>query len=232
MYKLAHLPLPHSKSSPPRPHDLKLSLFTQVRYRCKYKVSSIGPNILEVYIFIYIYIYEIWSLIACTTTQISLHNSSPGSYLIRLFGVRFLLCTGRIPIKYQRTAVQKLFRVHHLVGVERSRDQTKMAERLNGIKTSTNISFKTRNSYRNSASITISCFESLSDSELLLSLLELNRHFCLLFCTCSGVLTYIHAIIIIMRTNSRLFDVMIAAAIKPHKSGIQHHMSLGDRNPD
>ena len=37
-----------------------------------------------------------------------------GSYLIHLFGVRFLLWTGRIPIKYQRTAVQKLFRVHHL----------------------------------------------------------------------------------------------------------------------
>ena len=54
--------------------------------------------------------------------------------------------------------------------VVRSRDQKSMAERLNGIKTSTNISFKTRNSYRNSASITISCFESLSDSELLLSL--------------------------------------------------------------
>ena len=57
-----------------------------------------------------------------------------------------------------------------MVGVERSRDQTKMAERLNEIKTSTNISFKTRNSYRYSASITISCFELLSDSELLLSL--------------------------------------------------------------
>ena len=57
-----------------------------------------------------------------------------------------------------------------MVGVERSRDQTKMAEKLSGIKTFTNISFKTRNSYRNIASITISCFESLSDSELLLSL--------------------------------------------------------------
>ena len=56
------------------------------------------------------------------------------------------------------------------MGVERSRDQTKMAERLNGIETSTNINFKTRNSYRNSASRTISCFETLSDSELLLSL--------------------------------------------------------------
>ena len=37
-----------------------------------------------------------------------------GSYLIHLFGVRFLLWTGRIPIKYQRTAVQELFRVHHI----------------------------------------------------------------------------------------------------------------------
>ena len=37
---------------------------------------------------------------------------SPGSYLIHLYGVRFLLWTGKIPIKYQGTAVQKLFRVH------------------------------------------------------------------------------------------------------------------------
>ena len=56
------------------------------------------------------------------------------------------------------------------MGVERSRDQTKMAERLNGIKTSTNISYKTRNSYKNSASKTVSCFESLSDFHLLLLL--------------------------------------------------------------
>ena len=56
------------------------------------------------------------------------------------------------------------------MGVERSRDQTKMAERLNGEEYSTNISFKTRHSYRNSARKTISCFETLSDSELLLSL--------------------------------------------------------------
>ena len=56
-----------------------------------------------------------------------------------------------------------------MVGVERSRDQTKMAERLNGRETSTNISFKTRNSIRNSASKTISCFELISDSELLFS---------------------------------------------------------------
>ena len=64
-----------------------------------------------------------------------------------------------------------------------------MAERLNGIETSTNISFKTRNSYRNSGSKTISCFESLSDSELLSTFLvhEVNSHFCLLLCTCSGV---------------------------------------------
>ena len=76
-----------------------------------------------------------------------------------------------------------------MVGVERSRDQTKMAEILNGIKTSTNISFKTRNYYRNSASITISCFEALSDSDIATFIVhELNSHFCLLFCTCSGVL--------------------------------------------
>ena len=57
-----------------------------------------------------------------------------------------------------------------VVGVERSRDQTKKVERLNGIKTSKNINLKTRNSYKNSASLTFFCFESLSDSELLLSL--------------------------------------------------------------
>ena len=56
LYKLAHLPLPHSKSSPLRPHNLLLSFFTQMRYRCKYKVSSTGPNILEVYI-IYLHVY-------------------------------------------------------------------------------------------------------------------------------------------------------------------------------
>ena len=52
VYKLAHLPLPHSKSSSPRPHNL----FTQMRYRCKYKVLSTGPNILDVYI-IYPHVY-------------------------------------------------------------------------------------------------------------------------------------------------------------------------------
>ena len=73
--------------------------------------------------------------------------------------------------------MQKLFRVHTtlrggVVGVERSHDQAKMADRLNGIKTSTKFSFITRNSYRNSASKAISWIESLSDSELLLSLFK------------------------------------------------------------
>ena len=63
VYKLACLPLPHTKPPPPRPHNLQLSLFTQMRYRCKHKVSSAGLNILEVYIiyfqftcFIYIFV--------------------------------------------------------------------------------------------------------------------------------------------------------------------------------
>ena len=56
-----------------------------------------------------------------------------------------------------------------MVEVDRSRDQTKMAERLNGRETSTNISLKQESLYRNSASKTIFCFESISDSELLLS---------------------------------------------------------------
>ena len=46
----------------------------------------------------------VWRALSCIIS---------GFYLIHLFGVRFLLWTGRIPIKYQRTAVQKLFRVHH-----------------------------------------------------------------------------------------------------------------------
>ena len=86
-----------------------------------------------------------------------------GSYLIHLFGVRFLLWTG----EFQSSIREQLCRSCSeyttfrggVVGVDRSRDQTKMAERLNGIKTNTNISFKTRNSYRISAS----CFESLSE---------------------------------------------------------------------
>ena len=116
-----------------------------------------------------------------------------GSYLIHLFGVRFLPWTGRIPIKYQRTAVQKLFRIHHRPRwCGRSREVTwlnKNGERLNGIKTSTNISFKTRNSYGNSASKTISCFESLSDSDLLLSLF-MKRTAIFLYCS-AHVLPYL-----------------------------------------
>ena len=74
VYKLAHLPLPHSKSSPPRPPQSLAQPFVQMRYRCKYQVLSTGPNILEVYI-IYLHVYgsvEILSHIACATTQISL----------------------------------------------------------------------------------------------------------------------------------------------------------------
>ena len=43
MYKLAHLPLSHPKDS----HNLYLMPFAQMRYRCKYQVSSTGPNRLE-----------------------------------------------------------------------------------------------------------------------------------------------------------------------------------------
>ena len=57
-----------------------------------------------------------------------------------------------------------------MVGVDRSRDQTKMTERLNGRETSINISFKQETLYRNSAIKTISFFKSLLDSVLLLSL--------------------------------------------------------------
>ena len=49
VYKLAHLPLPHPISSPPRPPQPLAQPFAQMRYRCKYQVSSTGPNILEVY---------------------------------------------------------------------------------------------------------------------------------------------------------------------------------------
>ena len=71
VYKQAHLPLPHSKSSPPRPHNLKLSLFTQMRYRCKYKVSSTGPNILEVYI-IYLHVYMCQYMRFCHSSHVPL----------------------------------------------------------------------------------------------------------------------------------------------------------------
>ena len=74
VYKLAYLPLPHSKSSPPRPPQPLAQPFVQMRYRCKYQVLSTGPNILEEYI-IYLHVYvsvEILSPIACATTQISL----------------------------------------------------------------------------------------------------------------------------------------------------------------
>ena len=56
VYKLAHLPLPHPKSSPPRPPQPLAQPFAQMRYRCKYQVSSTGSNMLEVYI-IYLHVY-------------------------------------------------------------------------------------------------------------------------------------------------------------------------------
>ena len=56
VYKLAHLPLPHPKSSPPKPPQPLAQPFAQMRYRCKYQVSSTDQNILEVYI-IYLYVY-------------------------------------------------------------------------------------------------------------------------------------------------------------------------------
>ena len=49
MYTLAHLPLPHSKTSQPRPQQPLAQPFAQMRYRCKYKVLSTSQNILEVY---------------------------------------------------------------------------------------------------------------------------------------------------------------------------------------
>ena len=75
-----------------------------------------------------------------------------------------------------------------------------MAERLNGIKTSTNISFKTRNSYRNSASITFSCFESLSDSELLLSLF-MNKIAIFVYCSAHVLAYLIHRVDYGVRRN-------------------------------
>ena len=49
VYKIAHLPLPHSKSSPPRPPQPLAQPFAQMRYRCKYQVLATGQNLLEVY---------------------------------------------------------------------------------------------------------------------------------------------------------------------------------------
>ena len=56
VYKLAHLPLPHPKSSTQRPQQPLAQPFAQMRYRCKYQVSSTGPNILEVYIIYLMYL--------------------------------------------------------------------------------------------------------------------------------------------------------------------------------
>ena len=71
---------------------------------------------------------------------------SPGSYLIHLFGVRFYSGQAELQssIREQlcRSCSEYTTIQSGVVGVERSRDQTKMAERLNGIETSTNISFK------------------------------------------------------------------------------------------
>ena len=52
------------------------------------------------------------------------------------------------PVKIERKERKKEYTIARggVVGVERSHDQTKMAERLNGRETSTNISFKTRTS--------------------------------------------------------------------------------------
>ena len=55
VYKLAHLPLPHSKSSPPRPPQPLAQPFAQMRYRCKYQVLSTGQNILEVQYYTHFY---------------------------------------------------------------------------------------------------------------------------------------------------------------------------------
>ena len=58
VYKLAHLPLPLSKFSPPRPQQPLAQPFAQMRYRCQYQVSSTGPNALEVYIiYLHVHVY-------------------------------------------------------------------------------------------------------------------------------------------------------------------------------
>ena len=50
MYKLAHLPLSHPPPPPPpqRVPQPLVQPFAQMCYRCKYQVSSTGPNRLEV----------------------------------------------------------------------------------------------------------------------------------------------------------------------------------------
>ena len=45
-----------SKTSPPRPPQPLAQPFAQMRYRCKYQISSTCPNIVEVYI-IYLHVY-------------------------------------------------------------------------------------------------------------------------------------------------------------------------------
>ena len=64
-----NLPLPHSKSSPPRPPQHLAQPFAQMRFRCKYQVSSTGLNILEVYI-IYLHVYVPQYMRSCRLSHV------------------------------------------------------------------------------------------------------------------------------------------------------------------
>ena len=64
-----NLPLPHSKSSPPRPPQHLAQPFAQMRYRCKYQVSSTGLNILKVYI-IFLHVYMSQNMRFCRLSHV------------------------------------------------------------------------------------------------------------------------------------------------------------------
>ena len=69
MYKLAHLPL---SQPPPPPQRLPQPLaqpFAQMCYRCKYQVSSTGPNRLEV-------CFTLYNLSTRTCMYVSVHVAS------------------------------------------------------------------------------------------------------------------------------------------------------------
>ena len=77
VYKLAHLPLPHSKSSPQEPTTFSLAFLR----RCAADVSIRSRPLAQIYLkcislstWRYVSVREILSLIACATTQISLHT--------------------------------------------------------------------------------------------------------------------------------------------------------------
>ena len=84
MYKLAHLPLSHPPPPPPPPPPQRLPQplaqpFAQMCYRCKYQVSSTGPNRLEV-------CFTLYNISTRTCMYVSEHvASATNPIILRIF---------------------------------------------------------------------------------------------------------------------------------------------------